>query len=359
MDQNNNTQENRPKVTEADRANIRGILENIQKDDTQAPDALTSELLSQFTHKAVTSGIDMFSLDVSTDEKEQELPTYIRPESKIRCKNCGDKGFYIVKGTTVKCTDCSTYKKVHGTASEKLDNKLKELNIPEYYLTHEFDTKKIHDGKTREEQQHDNYDIYRANLRMLYDTFTKGGLPKTSYFVAAPIGYGKNHFVYSSMKTLSEYGLDIPPYLDTEELLELRLTNPLAFQEHIKSPILFIKILVAYTEVEDVEMMRYIVEKRGRMNLPTVVLSRYNYNYLSRLEPHLESLFVEKEYSGLYTRLTRVESPFLADYDRYREERIERNNARKRFIENPAHTDEEHERYLKESPKVQHRSTKY
>ena len=353
-DLNKNHENIDERVTDADRENIQMILANVSNEKANSQDAELTTLLSQFTHNKITSGVELFEIDLSDDEKTTNPSEYVKKE-EVLCKNCWNKGFTIIRGKTVICTECLTYKKVHGSKVEQSKSRIAELNIPEYYQTHTFDTRKLQQDKTLDEQRHDNYDIYRANLRMLYENFEKGALPKASYFIAAPLGYGKNHFVYSSMLRLLECGLTIPPYLDTEELLELRLTNPNAFQQHIKAPMLFIKILVAYTEVEDVEMMRYITEKRGRMNLPTIIVSRYNYNYLSYLEPHLSNLFTDKEVTGLYTRLTKIEAPFLADYAKYKEERIERNNNRKRYIENPRHTEEEHKKYIQESPPIENR----
>lgn len=276
-------------------------------------DAAIDYMISQLVRPTSPSGSSVF----------KNTP----PVETFKCATCSDKGFFIDRGQVVTCTDCRTYFIKHDIKKEIVEESADSLLIPPFYRDNPFNKQTLLQSEdiSSEVRQKMDFKYYANQLENILDHYRLGIKLTKSYIIMSPQGNGKNHFVYSCMYHGLQKGYSVAPYLDTEELLVMRMTAPLKFKELIQKDILFVKVLVSYTDIEDTEMIKYIVEKRGRLNLPTVVVSRFNMKYLSSIEPHLTNtmgLIETEKYD--YSKLEALSSVFMSEYQEYKQSRDHR-----------------------------------
>lgn len=282
--------------------------------DNNSTDSVVNYMIEKLVKPKNSSGAELFQRE---DVKEPEFS----------CSTCHDKGFYIDHGEVHKCTNCKSYFIKNDVQSELVEEKSDELQIPTIYRNMPFTKDKLLTSESIDAaiRQKVDFKYYAKELERLLDYYKLGIKLDKSYIIMSPQGTGKNNFVYSCMEAALKKGLSVAPYLDTEELLVMRMTSPLQFKELIRKDVLFVKALVSYLDIEDTEMIKYIVDKRSRLDLPTVVISRFNMKYIGSIEPHLTSTIglaqVEK-YD--YGKLQALKGVFMSDYQDYKKDRDNR-----------------------------------
>lgn len=257
----------------------------------------------------------------------------------IRCNVCSDRGFFVIEGKTQKCVSCDGYNilnEISEVSEFSIQRNLEKVNIPDLYIGREFKPSEIKSNESilKNLREDPMMDLYIRKLEILHNNISLGIKLDNSYILMAPQGYSKNHFVYCSMQKAIEKGYSVAPYLDTEELLELKIRKPEVFKEYLLSDLMFIKLLPAYISIDDTQMMKYIVDKRSRFGLPTVVTSRFNTSFLHGVELHLENniglVHVEK---GDYSKLKEITGIYPNDYSNLLK-RFEESIKKKRKLEN-------------------------
>lgn len=254
------------------------------------------------------------------DQESGEDEFRDKKEEFIKCSNCQDRGYVVLEGKTKKCKSCDGYNilnEIKEVNDFSIERNLKSLNIPEFYLGKKFNAEEI---KTNEAilknlREDPMMELYIRKLTHLYNNISLGIKLENSFIIMAPQGYSKNYFVYCSMQEAVKYGYSVAPYLDTEEWLELKIKNEEKFKEYIRKDILFMKLLPAYVSVDDTQMVKYILDKRARLGLPTIVTSRFNSSFLHYIELHLENnigLLKVDKYD--YSKLKEITGIYPNDY---------------------------------------------
>ena len=240
--------------------------------------------------------------------------------SVTRCSACNDRGYLVIDGKTSKCKSCDGYNilnEISEVSEFSIQRNLDKVNIPDLYKGRDFNPSEIKSNESilKNLREDPMMDLYIRKLEILHNNISLGIKLDNSYIIMAPQGYSKNHFVYCSMQKAIEKGYSVAPYLDTEELLELKIRNPEKFKEYLKCDLMFVKLLPAYISIDDTQMMKYIVDKRSRFGLATVVTSRFNTSFLHGIELHLENniglVHVEK---GDYSKLKEITGIYPNDY---------------------------------------------
>lgn len=239
----------------------------------------------------------------------------------VRCEYCLDKGYRIVKGKAVKCDKCSGIIKkeeLKERSKEEIVSEMDRLQIPVYYRGKEFTPEilKTDEILSLDIRRDPLMDYYIDRLKLVYDYFVLGKKLDNSYIVMAPQGYAKAHFVYCSMQEAIKHGFSVAPYYDTSDIYRMYYQDDKRLIELIDSDVCFIKIIPAFVTKRDTQAVKYILDKRARRSLPTIVISRFNMKYLGDIEPHLVNNFglknVEK---GDYSKLKEILGPYPRNYE--------------------------------------------
>lgn len=260
-------------------------------------------------------------LNSESGEKLFKEEKHVKNETH-RCKVCRDTGIVldVANKKSKKCSACNSYNilnQIEEVNEDIVNDKLDELNIPDFYKGKEFnpDLIKSNVAILKNLREDPMMELYIRKLKHLHNHISSGIKLENSFIIMAPQGYSKSHFVYCSIESALKYGYSVAPYLDTEEWLELKIKEPLKFKEYLKRDVLFIKLLPAYISVDDTQMMKYIVDKRARLNLPTIVTSRFNTSFIHSVELHLENniglVHVDK-YD--YSKLKEITGIYPKDY---------------------------------------------
>lgn len=243
-------------------------------------------------------------------------------EKIIKCKICRDTGMIIdVKNKkSVKCNHCHSYNILNQLNEVHIDvvnDRADELGIPTVYKEKEFlpELIKKNEAILRNFREDPMMELYIRKLNYLHNQISVGVKLENSFIIMAPQGYSKNHFVYCSIREALKYGYSVAPYMDTEEWLELKIKDKVKFKEYLRRDLVFVKLLPAYISVDDTQMMKYIVDKRARLDLPTIVTSRFNTSFLHYVELHLENnigLIEVEKYD--YSKLKEITGIYPRDY---------------------------------------------
>jgi hypothetical protein len=146
--------------------------------------------------------------------------------------------------------------------------------IPKAYKNATFDIDRIKENLQNQYKRFNGaYKIYRlsdytqvctevlSNIRMKH-------LPKRSYLIGAPNGFGKSSFVYEALITLRKHNFKVVPYISLWELAQLRVDN----EQRLMNPYKTFKddrTNYSYTEPNKIV---------GYMKKPEVVTGRYSYS---------------------------------------------------------------------------------
>lgn len=258
------------------------------------------------------SGADVF--------KREEEKTY-------HCEECRDRGFRVIGGKPVKCKACLNVPKresvVERTVAD-VEKELRDLGVPEFYVGREFEIEGLlTDEKLDIAVRRDMLmKFYVKQMRVLFDEFSLGKKIGNSYLVMAPQGNGKANFVYASMQMALKFGYSVSEYYDTGELCEMYYANDDRFRKVMEADVCFVKMQTAFLNKKDTQIVKLILDRRARRNLPTIVTSRFNMKYLSGIEPHLVNNFGLKHVEvGDYSKLKEIVAPYPRGTDfRYKNE---------------------------------------
>lgn len=248
-------------------------------------------------------------------------------EKTFHCEACSDRGIRIIGGQAVKCKECLNVPKrdsVVERTSIDVEKLIRELNVPDFYVGREFEI----EGLLTDE----NLDIavrrdmlmkfYVKQMRVLFDEFSLGKKLGNSYLIMAPQGNGKANLVYASMQMALKFGYSVSEYYDTGELTEMYFANDERFRAVVEADVCFVKMQTAFLNKKDTQIVKLILDRRARRNLPTIVTSRFNMKYLSGIEPHLVNNFGLKNVDvGDYSKLKEIVAPYPRGTDfRYKSE---------------------------------------
>jgi hypothetical protein len=263
-----------------------------------------------------------------TDKNDTKSSTngenvFKKVEDKYRCSTCSDKGYHITKGKAIKCKECDGVIRKDGiieTDIVEVNNQVERLNIPEFYKDKEFTPEllKKEENLSLSIRNDIMMDLYIKNLRKIMDYFVLGKKLDNSFIVMAPQGYSKSHFVFGSMIEALKRGFTVAPYYDTSEIYKMYYSDDLMLKEVFESDICFIKVMTSFVSKKDTQAIKFVLDKRARRNLPTIVISRFNMGYLSDIEPHLGNNFGLKHVDkGDFSKLKELLGPYPKNYTRY------------------------------------------
>ena len=242
-----------------------------------------------------------------------------RLEKKYRCEVCYDRGYKVVRGKASKCDVCVGIPKeeVEELSDGDVAVRLAELNIPEFYRGRKFEIEvlKMDENLDMGLRRDPLMENYMMQLRRIHDEIYLGKKLDNSVLVMAPQGYGKNHFVYACQEELVRRGFSVSEYLDTYDLVQMIRSGDLG--NILSVDVCFLKVSTAFVSKQDTQAIKFVLDKRARRNLPTVVTSRFNMGYLSEIEPHLENNFGLRSVDrGDYSKLKGILGPYPKNYNR-------------------------------------------
>lgn len=288
---------------------MRGDIElrNVVDDDIQVRDSLTKDLsqidiseeLKEVSNNLNANGSEDFIKEIYLEMKKKD-PNAV-------CPSCGGKP---MKGES--CTTCGK-----GNLSEDITNidemseqVVQELFIPEKYLKEKFNSSVL---KSSHEDLQDNqsFNKYTRLLDSILDRINRGVLEKSSLYISAPSGFGKETFAYTAIQLAKSRGLTVFPYLDLMEANRLmeayeqmdmkeslkRRKEKFPIIEDIKftdldmyrSDLCILKVPHSNVSMTNYQIMLKIIDRRARRGLPTITLSRYNFNFFTMLDTQKET----------------------------------------------------------------------
>lgn len=262
--------------------------------------------------------VNNFNTDLPLGEK-----IFKELDEEFRCSVCRDRGFYIEKGKAKRCSNCDGIMKkedIVEKSKEELEVLYEKLNIPEYYLERNFDPSVLKNDENLplEVRRDIKMDFYINQIVGIYDYFVLGKKLENSFILMSPQGNSKSHFVFSCIREALKHGLSVSPYYDTSEIHKFIKFDDIKLKELLETDIVFIKVVPAFVSKTDTQVLKFIMDKRARRNLPTIVTSRFNMGYLGGIEPHLSNniglLNVDK---GDYSKLKSVLGAYPRDYSKY------------------------------------------
>lgn len=148
-----------------------------------------------------------------------------------------------------------------------------------------------------------SFQEFDNTLEKVHNFFLSGRLPTFSMFIAAPAKYGKVAYGFSCMQTAAAQGYSVAPMMSTSEWRRLYKTsqvNPFfkmyekyTWDTLIRVEVVFITVDHGDERYDDIILLKDILDTRGRMGLPTFILSDFK---LTELTPRWKS----EAYSLIY-----------------------------------------------------------
>lgn len=206
------------------------------------------------------------------------------------CYKCGGKG------TLGGCPVCNKEKEketiefTENTDVEKVIKRARFLMIPENYLGLEWSKDTIQSVKS----------IFKSNayanaffnsLEKIHNSYKNGMLYSKSVYLYSPPNSSKDIFVYSCMQFASKNGYSVAPYLDTvdaKRLVHLSAINPsyklynrYNYDHYINSDVMFLKVPSNEFLEYSYDTLKFIVEKRARIGLCTIMISNHSLEEIS------------------------------------------------------------------------------
>ncbi|MFG5387552.1 hypothetical protein ACFJZE_13460 [Enterococcus faecalis] len=217
---------------------------------------------------------------------ESEVARYkklIKLEDKNNiCSVCENKGFiYLPKKNSIglkshKCPKCGG-KAIHNNQAVNIDSDILKEFIPNLkYREIDFNLDTLRKGADISEELKNKvlFNDYLNLLDNMLIDFKNGKLPKKSYMLSAPDGFGKKYFVYQAIKECLSYDYNVSVLIDILEIQEL--FNNFRFKELLElldSEMLFID-LSGGTKLVLTDTFRYILNHCENKGIPVIFISR-------------------------------------------------------------------------------------
>lgn len=204
------------------------------------------------------------------------------------CYQCRDKG------TIGGCPKCGKTVSLGNKGSVTVTAELLEKNtIPAEYNDILWD-RKILESSHVNKMGYENFLNYSEQLTRIFEIFHRGELPQQSAIIIADRGMGKMTLAYTCMKQALEHGYTVCPLMDNTQIKrinELSSDNPRSYalykqpriEDVLYSDCLFITVdkdrySTALRTIESV------MDKRARLSLSTMVITRYSLSSMSQFE---------------------------------------------------------------------------
>lgn len=155
-----------------------------------------------------TEDLEETSKKLVDEAKENGLETYTKEDEANRA----EKIFY-------------------GLTKADRDQAVVEFVVPEAYKDSSFDVDKIRENlRLQYRKSKGMYKVYRLSdylqvCQEILSTIRMKKLPRRSYLIGAPNGFGKTSFVNECLITLRAHGFKVAPYITLWELSQIRVEN--------------------------------------------------------------------------------------------------------------------------------------
>lgn len=252
---------------------IKEILPNVvnNEESIEIPDVLNIE---QFESNKV---------EITYESEVARYKKLIKLEDKNNiCSVCENKGFiYLPKKNSIglkshKCPKCGG-KAIHNNQAVNIDPEILKEFIPNLkYRDIDFNLDTLRKGADISEELKNKvlFNDYLNLLDNMLIDFKNGKLPKKSYMLSAPDGFGKKYFVYQAIKECLSYDYNVSGLIDILEIQEL--FNNFRFKdllELLDSEMLFID-LSGGTKLVLTDTFKYILNYCENKGIPVIFISR-------------------------------------------------------------------------------------
>lgn len=230
--------------------------------------------------------IEQFESNKAEITYESEVARYkklIKLEDKNNiCSVCENKGFiYLPKKNSIglkihKCPKCGG-KAIHNNQAVNIKPDILKEFIPNLkYREIDFNLDTLRKGADISEELKNKvlFNDYLSLLDNMLIDFKNGKLPKKSYMLSAPDGFGKKYFVYQAIKECLSYDYNVSKLIDILEIQEL--FNNFKFKELLSlldSEMLFID-LSGGTKLVLTDTFKYILNYCENKGIPVIFISR-------------------------------------------------------------------------------------
>lgn len=157
------------------------------------------------------------------------------------------------------------------------ESKIREYIDSDYYVEEEFDKKKLNKELPLPRKDRDvSVDVYIDFMGDYINRLQHGRKPYKSYFLAAPDGFGKKHFVYQAIKEALRHGLEPTRLLDSHRLYEFLDNKDYSkFYEHFTDKDLAFITLGGAPSNTGLIVIKSALEYCERIGVPLLVISRF------------------------------------------------------------------------------------
>lgn len=226
-----------------------------------------------------------------TEEPLKEIyKSMLAKNPNAKCPSCGGKP---LKSKICGVCNAGSISKDIDIIDTLTEEETDRLLIPKKYKTEKFNSdilKSDYNHLMIEDREKISFSIYTKILDSILTRISNHKLEKSSLYISAPSGMGKETFAYSLLQLAKSKGMTVFPYLD---LLEVRRFIE-AFELHnFKDPIIesvgfkdvdlynaeVCVLKVPTTQSEEgfhqaYKTMLQVIDRRARKDLPTIILSR-------------------------------------------------------------------------------------
>lgn len=269
------------------------ILENVI-DETETVQKQYTKDLSTINIDDSLKELNKEIMDVGSEKYLAELyKTMLEKNPNAKCPTCGGAP---MKGKT--CPTCgSGSKSVDLTQMEETPVEvMEELFIPSKYRQDKFVISKL---KSSHENLIGNksFEQYTKLLDSVLGRINNGVLEKASLYISAPSGFGKETFAYTALQLAKSRGLTVFPYLDLMEVSRLisaydngKMQDPIVKDikftdtDLYRSEVCILKVPHNNVSMNNYKVLLQVIDRRSRRGLPTILLSRYKFNYFTALD---------------------------------------------------------------------------
>lgn len=124
--------------------------------------------------------------------------------------------------------EVNTDKRVYGLTEDDMEIAIKSYLIPEAYRNATYDKEKVKkniEDTVERNQVVMNFEAYNRVLNTILTDLSLKRLPKSSYLIGAPNGFGKTSFVNECIVRCMKNGWITVPYISLSELDSLRVSS--------------------------------------------------------------------------------------------------------------------------------------
>lgn len=207
--------------------------------------------------------------------------------SKINCYACRDEG---LEGGCPKCGK-ELILSVQIKKKDVNSKDLLDLHIPLHYKTNRWKKEILQQDYIDLFENVPTFDHYTNQLAGALGILASGGMLTNSAMVISPPGYSKTTWAYSCILEAYEHGYKAVPLIDTTQLKRMMFTsseNPdwfvnylgLSVDKYINADLLMLSVAKGPEFMYAYEVIINVLDVRGRLDKPTVVLSDYTVDEL-------------------------------------------------------------------------------